>query len=157
MDRMFNIPPQSSLQHVFVNEIAVSSLLEAVMAIDNTEAYWLRMLAFCVYAQFLLVSPSGNCDYKMLNVLDQEEVGLNPFPLILAEKIVGLDNFSETRNFSRSLMLLEVSFFHLTLYFCPASIFLICYPIQAWFHEKLRLLEPPQDIGRYRAKHCRTR
>ena len=26
-----------------------------------------------------------------------------------------------------------------------------------WFHEKLRLLDPPQNIARYRAKHCRTR
>ena len=81
------------------------------MAIDNTEAYWLRILAFCVYAQFLLVSPSGNCDSKMLNILDQVEAGLNPFPLILAETIVGLDKFSETRRFSGSPMLLEVSFF----------------------------------------------
>ena len=36
MDRMFNIPPQSSLQHVFGNEIVMSSLLEAVMATNNT-------------------------------------------------------------------------------------------------------------------------
>ena len=50
MARMLNFPPQSSLQHIFGNEIAMSSLLEVVMAIDNTEAYWLRMLAFCIYA-----------------------------------------------------------------------------------------------------------
>ena len=50
MARMFNIPPQSSLQHVFGNEITMSSLLEAVMATINTEVYWFRMLAFCVYA-----------------------------------------------------------------------------------------------------------
>ena len=29
--------------------------------------------------------------------------------------------------------------------------------IQAWLHEKLRLLEPPQSIAQYRAKHYRTR
>ena len=108
--RMFNIPPQSSLQHVFGNEIAMSSLLEAIMATNNIEVYWLRILAFCAYAQFLLVSPFGNCDSKMLNILDQVEAGLNLFPLVLVETIIGLDNFSETRRFSGSPMLLEVSF-----------------------------------------------
>ena len=29
--------------------------------------------------------------------------------------------------------------------------------MQAWFHKKLRLLDPPRDIAHYRAKHCRTR
>ena len=55
-------------------------------------------------------------------------------------------------------MLLEVSssLFD-SLFFCSASILPICYSTQVWFHEKLRLLEPPRDIGRYRAKHCRTR
>ena len=108
--RMFNIPPQSSLQHAFGNKIMMSSLLEATMAIDNIEVYWLQMLAFCIYAQFLLVSPFGNCNSKILNVLDQVEVGLNPFPLILAETVIGFDNFSEIRRFSESPMLLEVSF-----------------------------------------------
>ena len=109
MARMFNFPPQSSLQHIFGNKITMSSLLDAVMAINNTEVYWFRMLAFCIYAQFLLGSPFGNCDSKILNILDQVEAGLNPFPLILAETIVSLDNFSETRQFSESPMLLEVS------------------------------------------------
>ena len=48
MARMFNIPPQSSVQHILGNGIAMSSLLEAVTAIDNTEAYWLWMLAFSI-------------------------------------------------------------------------------------------------------------
>ena len=97
MARMFNFSPQSSLQHVLGNGITMSSLLEAVMVTDNTKSCWLRMLAFCVYAQFLLVSPSSNCDSKMMNILGQVEASLNPFPLILAETIIGLDNFSKTR------------------------------------------------------------
>ena len=39
MARIFNIPPQSSFQHILGNGIVMSSLLEAIMAIDNTEAY----------------------------------------------------------------------------------------------------------------------
>ena len=97
MARIFNIPPQSSFQHILGNGIALSSLLEVVMAMDNTEAYWIQMLAFCIYSQFLLVSPSGDYDSKILNILDQVEGGLNPFPLILAETIADLDSFSETR------------------------------------------------------------
>ena len=88
----------------------MSSLLEAVMATNNTEVHWLQMLTFCVYAQFLLISPFDNCDSKILNILGQVEVSLNPFPLILREIVIGLDNFSETRRFSGSPMLLEVSF-----------------------------------------------
>ena len=76
------------------------------------------MLAFCLYAQFLLVLLSGDCDPKILHILDQVEAIQNPFPLILAETIIGLDKFAETIRFSRSLMLLEVSFFFL-FYFLP--------------------------------------
>ena len=92
------------------------------------------MIAFCLYAQFLLVSPFGDYDSKILYILEQVEAGLNPFPLILAETIIGLDNFPKTKRFSGSPLLLE-----------------------AWLYEKLRLLEPPKDIVCYKAKHYRTR
>ena len=57
------------------------------------------MLAFYLYAQFLLVLPSDDCNSKILYILDQVEADQNPFPLILAETIIGLDNFVETRRF----------------------------------------------------------
>ena len=88
----------------------MTSLLDVIVVVDNKEIYWPRMLAFCLYAQFLLVFLSSNCNSKILHVLDQVELGLNPFPLILVETIIGLDNFVETRRFTGSLMLLEVSF-----------------------------------------------
>ena len=109
MARMFNLAPQLSLQYIFGKEISLSSLMEAVTSTDNKETRWPRMLAFYIYAQFLLVSLSGNCDAKLLHILNQVEDGLNPFPLILAETITGLDNFASTRRFSGSPMLLEVS------------------------------------------------
>ena len=65
------------------------------------------MIAFCQYVQFLLVSPFGDYDSKILYILDQVEAGLNLFPLILAETIIGLDNFSKTKRFSGSSLLLE--------------------------------------------------
>ena len=116
MARMFNLSPQSSSINIFGTEILMSSLLETIKSGDNTEVYWPQMLAFCLYAQFLLVLPSGDYDSKLLHILDQVEAGLNPFSLILAETIIGLDNFAKTRRFSRSPMLLEVSFLYLIFY-----------------------------------------
>ena len=109
MARIFSFSPQSSLQHLSGVVITMSSLLDSVVAIDKSEAYWPRLLALCLYSQFLLTSLSGDCDPKILSILDQVEAGHNPFPLILAETIHGLDHFAETKRFSGSLMLLEVS------------------------------------------------
>ena len=61
---------------------------------DTKEVYWPRMIALYLYAQFFLVSPFGNCDIKVLQILDQVEMRFNPLPLILVETIVGLDGFS---------------------------------------------------------------
>ena len=109
MARMFSFSPQTSLQHVSGAVITMSSLLNSVVAIDKSEVYWPRLLALCLYSQFLLTSLSGDCDPKILSILDQVEAGHNPFPLILAETIHGLDRFAETRHFFGSPMLLEVS------------------------------------------------
>ena len=75
----------------------MSSLLDFVVAVDKMEVYWPRMLAFYLYAQFLLVSLSADCDPKILYILDQVEAGHNPCPLILVETISGLYKFAETR------------------------------------------------------------
>ena len=98
-------------------EIKISSLLDSVVTLDKSEVYWPRLLALCLYSQFLLISLSGDCDPKILSVLNQVEAGQNPFPLILTETIHGLDKFAETRHFFGSPMLLEVSLSHLILYF----------------------------------------
>ena len=106
---MFNFSPQTSLHYLSGAEINMNSLLDSVVAIDKLEVYWPRLLALCLYSQFLLTSLSGDCDPKILFILDQVEAGHNPFPLILGETIHGLDHFVETRHFSGSPMLLEVS------------------------------------------------
>ena len=108
------------------------------------------------------MSRSGNCDSKILHILDQVENGLNPFPLVLAETLVGLDNFASLGRLSGSPMLLEVSllplyFLHLMPFLLQALDCSILPSPQMWFHEKLSLLAPPQNISRYRAKNCRTR
>ena len=110
MARMFNFSSQTSLRHLSGTAITMSSLLNSMVAIDKSEVYWPRLLALCLYSQFLLISLSGDCDPKVLSILDQVEAGHNPFPLILAETIHGLDYFAETRCFFEYPMLLEVSF-----------------------------------------------
>ena len=122
MARMFNFLPQMLLHYLSGAEINMNSLLDSVVATDKSEVHWPRLLALCLYSQFLLISSSGDCDPKILSILDQVEAGQNPFPLILAETIHSLNKFTETRHFFGSPMLLEVSFFYLTLYFCSTSI-----------------------------------
>ena len=67
------------------------------------------MIAFCIYAQFLLVSPFGDCDPKIMHILDQVESGFNPMPVILAETLTGLDNLPLVHRFAGSPLLLEVN------------------------------------------------
>ena len=109
MARMFSFSPQTTLRHLSGTAITMSSLLNSVVAIDQSEVFWPRLLALCLYSQFLLTSLLGDYDLKILSILDQVESGCNPFPLILAETIYGLDHFAETRRFSGSPMLLEVN------------------------------------------------
>ena len=108
MARLFNISPWSSLAHVFGNGIIFDSFLKGIVAIDSKEVYWPQMIAFYLYAQFRLVSPSGNCDFKIIQILNQVESILNLIPIILAETFIGLDNLPVTHCFTRSPILLEV-------------------------------------------------
>ena len=110
MARMFNFSPQTSLHYLSGAEINMNSLLDSVVATDKSEVYWPRLIALCLYSQFLLISPFGDCNPKILSVLDQVEAAHNSFSLILAETIQSLDRFVETRHFFGSPMLLEVSF-----------------------------------------------
>ena len=94
MARMFNFSPQTSLHYLSGAEINMNSLLDSVVATDKSEVHWPRLIALYLYSQFLLISSSGDCDPKILSILDQVEAGQNPFPLILAETVHGLDKFT---------------------------------------------------------------
>ena len=62
----------------------MSSLLDSVVVVDKVKVYSARLLALCMYSQFLLVSLSGDCDPKILSILYEVEAGQNPFLLFLA-------------------------------------------------------------------------
>ena len=70
MARMFNFPPQMSVLHLLDAEINMNSLLDSVVATDKSEVYWPQLLALCLYSQFLLTSLFGDCDPKILFILD---------------------------------------------------------------------------------------
>ena len=61
---------------------------------------------------------------RVINILEQVETGANPMLVILAETIIGLDNFKEENRLSGSLLLLQVCnqnllfYFYLSLNFC---------------------------------------
>ena len=109
MARMFNLPSQSFARLILGSEIELESFLEIILDVNKGVVHWPQMMALCLYTQFLLVSLSENCDSKILHVLSQVEVECNPFPLILVETLIRLDNFALTGWFSGSPMLLEVS------------------------------------------------
>ena len=70
MARIFNFSSQISLYHISGTEIMMSSLLDSVVVVDKMKVYWPRMLAFYLHSQFLLVSLFGDCDPKILHILD---------------------------------------------------------------------------------------
>jgi hypothetical protein len=62
----------------------------------------------CLIAPFLLVNPAGHGDLGIGPVIEQMEEGNTPYPLILAETLIGLSNVKLGRNsrLSGSLLLL---------------------------------------------------
>ena len=69
---------------------------------------WQRIASICLYAHFLLVSTEGRGSIQIAHVVEQVECGHNPFPIILAETIVGLDSVKHTRCLRGSPLLLQV-------------------------------------------------
>ena len=64
---------------------------------DPGSPYRYRLIAFAVYSRFFLIHPSGHCDVRILEILRQMELeSANPFPLILAETLMGLDQYRGT-------------------------------------------------------------
>ena len=111
MVRLFNIPPSLSLAHISGNGIIFESFLKAAVAVNSSKVYWPRMIAFCIYTQFLLVSPFRDCDPKIMHILDQVESISNSMPVILTETLTGLNNLPSTHRFAGSPLVLEVKIF----------------------------------------------
>ena len=116
MARLFNLPSSSSLSYMIGNNLIIESFLKDAVAVNNKEVYWPRMIALCLYAQFLLVSPSGDGNTKLFQIIDQEKSGFNPMLVILVETLISLDNLTVTYRITGSPMLLEVFFLYIFLF-----------------------------------------
>ena len=86
----------------------LSALITAYETKDKDNPTWIRIVSFCLYAKFLLVSSHGEADTRIISILEQVKIGANPMLVILAETIIGLDNFKEQNRLSGSLLLLQV-------------------------------------------------
>ena len=86
----------------------LSSLITACETKDKNNPAWIKTVSFCLYAQFLLISSQEDADIRIINIIKQVKTRANPMPVILAETIIGLDNFKEQNCLSGSLLLLQV-------------------------------------------------
>lgn len=116
------MPPDDVYLHLFPSgTLNLSSLTIACGTKDKDNPAWIIMVSFCLYAQFLLVSSQGEVDTRIISILKQVEAGANPMSVILAETIIGLDNFKIQHRLSGSLLLLQVcnQYLFFSFFFMP--------------------------------------
>ena len=105
----FDMPPDNIYSSLLPSGLLnLSSLITVCGTKGKNTPAWIRTISFFLYAQFLLVSSQGDTDMRVISILEQVETGANPMPTILAETIIGLDNFKEQNRLSGSLLLLQV-------------------------------------------------
>ena len=51
----------------------LSSLITACETKDKNNPAWIRTVSFYLYAQFLLISPQGDADIKIISIIEQVE------------------------------------------------------------------------------------
>ena len=54
------------------------------------------------------MAPQGDTDVRIISIIEQVETEVNPMSVILAETIIGLDDFKEQNRLSGILLLLQV-------------------------------------------------
>ena len=103
----FDMPPDKIYSSLLSSGLmSLSSLITACETKDKNNLAWIRTISFCLYAQFLLTSSQGDTDIRIISIIEQVGTGANPIPIILAETIIGLDDFKEQNRLSGSLLLL---------------------------------------------------
>ena len=85
-------------------------LLDACISKESGSLPWARLLTCYLFTQYFTVSRDGLGDYRILQVIEDIECGMTPFPLILAETIQGLDGCRTRRcsNLTGSPLLLQI-------------------------------------------------
>ena len=92
------------------NFIPLHRLKPIILQKQKNSLEWKRLVVFYLYAQFLLVSSRTDGDIRIFSLMEQLEEKRNPFPLILAETLCGLDNIKNgnTLRLGGSPLLLQV-------------------------------------------------
>ena len=125
----FDMPPDNIYSSLLPSgTMNLSSLITAYVTMDKDNPTWIRTISLCLYAQFLLVSSQGDADIRIISIIEQVETRANPMPVILAETIIGLDNFKEQNHLSGSLLLLQVYNQNILFYFYLSLNFYLNYP-----------------------------
>jgi len=90
--------------------VPLPSLKPIILQKQKNSLEWKRLVVFYLYAQFLLVSSRIDGDIRIFSLMEQLEERRNPFPLILAETLCGLDNVKNgsARRLGGSPLLLQV-------------------------------------------------
>ena len=65
----FDIPPDDIYLYLFPSRtMNLSSLITACEIKDKNSAAWIRVVSFCLYAQFLLVSSHGDYSRRVFDM-----------------------------------------------------------------------------------------
>ena len=51
----------------------LSSLVTAFETKNKNNLAWIKIVAFCLYAQFLLISSQGDADIRIISIIEQVE------------------------------------------------------------------------------------
>ena len=105
----FDMPPDNIYSSLLPSRLMIlSSLITACETKDKNNLAWIKTVSFCLYAQFLLTASQRDVDVRIISIIEQVETRANPMLVILAETIIGLDNFKKQNHLSGSLLLLQV-------------------------------------------------
>ena len=85
----FDMPPDDIYSSLLpYGSMNLHSLITACETKDKNNPAWIRTVSFCLYAQFLLISPQGDADIRIVSIIEQVETRANSMPVILVETII---------------------------------------------------------------------
>ena len=105
---LFNLRSPTLLSYAKNGMMTLPALLENCRSKPVGSSAWKNILAFCLYSAYLLTNPDGTGDIQVAHIINQVDGGANPFLVILAETLLGLDCVSQGGCFRGSPMLLQV-------------------------------------------------
>ena len=70
----FDMPPDDIYSSLLPSgTLNISALIIACETKDKNNPTWIRIVSFCLYAQFLLVSSQGDANIRIISIIEQVE------------------------------------------------------------------------------------